>query len=58
MMIVEQSVECELAEAEVLGGNLPQCHFAHHNHDLTRARTQAKAVGSRLRIIAYERVLP
>jgi hypothetical protein len=31
IMIVEQSVECELAgETEVLGGNLPQCHIVHH----------------------------
>jgi hypothetical protein len=30
MMIVEQLVECEMAgETEELGGNLPQCHFAH-----------------------------
>jgi hypothetical protein len=29
MMNVEQSVECELTEeTEVLGQNLPQCHFA------------------------------
>jgi hypothetical protein len=30
MMIVEQSVECELAgETEVLGENLPQYHYVH-----------------------------
>jgi hypothetical protein len=32
MIIVEHSVECELAgEAEVLGGNLSQCHFVTSN---------------------------
>jgi hypothetical protein len=30
-MIVEQSVEWELAgETELLGENMPQCHFVHH----------------------------
>jgi hypothetical protein len=36
MMIVEQSVEWELAgESEVLGENLPQCHFVHQKSHMT-----------------------
>jgi hypothetical protein len=36
MMIVEQSVECELAgETEVLRENLPQRHYAHHKYHMT-----------------------
>jgi hypothetical protein len=36
MMIVEQSVECELAgETELLGKNLPQCHFVPHKSHMT-----------------------
>jgi hypothetical protein len=36
MMIVEQSVEYELTgETEVLGENLPQCHFVHNKTHMT-----------------------
>jgi hypothetical protein len=36
MMNVEHSVECELAgETEVLGKNLPQCHFVDHKSHMT-----------------------
>jgi hypothetical protein len=36
MMNVEQSVEWELEEeAEVLGENLPHCHFVHHETHMT-----------------------
>jgi hypothetical protein len=48
MMIVEEPVECKLAgETEVIGENLPQCHFVHHKSHMTRAQTRAAAVGSR-----------
>jgi hypothetical protein len=36
MMIVEQLAERRLAaETEVLGENLPQCHFVHHKSRMT-----------------------
>jgi hypothetical protein len=36
LMIVEQSVECELAgETEVLGENVLQCHFVHQKSNIT-----------------------
>jgi hypothetical protein len=50
IMIVEQSVECELAGAtEVLRENLPPMPLCPSEipHDLNRIRTRAAAVGSR-----------
>jgi hypothetical protein len=44
-------------ETEVLGENLPQCHFVHHKSHLTRARTRAAAVGSQRLTINYLRTL-
>jgi hypothetical protein len=36
VMIVEQSVECELTgEIEVRGEHLPQCHFVNHKSNMT-----------------------
>jgi hypothetical protein len=36
MMSVEQLVEYDLVEeTEVLGENLPQCHFDHHKSHMT-----------------------
>jgi hypothetical protein len=36
MMMVEQSVECELTgETEVLGENLSQFHFVHHKSHMS-----------------------
>jgi hypothetical protein len=35
MMGVEQSVEWLVGETEVLGENLPQCRFVHHNSHMT-----------------------
>jgi hypothetical protein len=39
-MNVKQLVEREFADAQVLGGNLPQCHFLHHKSHMTRLGTE------------------
>jgi hypothetical protein len=36
-----------VGETEVLGENLPHCHFVHHKSYMTWDRTRAVAVGSR-----------
>jgi hypothetical protein len=60
-MMMEKLVEYWLAgETEVLGENLPQCRFVHHQpHMLARTRTRAAAVGSqRLTALATARPNP
>jgi hypothetical protein len=43
MMIVEQSVECELAgETEVLREILPQCPFVHHKSHMAWPGLEAR----------------
>jgi sterol desaturase/sphingolipid hydroxylase (fatty acid hydroxylase superfamily) len=33
-MSLELPVKCLAGEVEVLGENLPQCHFVHHKYNL------------------------
>jgi hypothetical protein len=59
-MIVEQLVEWRLSgETEVLGENLPQCHFVHHKSHMTRPGLEPRvaAVGSQ-RLTAWTMVRP
>jgi hypothetical protein len=44
IMGVEYSVEWLAGKTEVLGENLPQCHFVHHKSHMTWARTLTGAV--------------
>jgi hypothetical protein len=58
VMSVEQAVEWELlGETEVLGENLPHCHFVHQKSHMTWARTRAAEVGSR-RLTAWAMTRP
>jgi hypothetical protein len=57
---VEQLVEWRLAgETDVLGENLPQRHFVHHNSHITRPglEPRAAAVGSQ-RLTAWAMARP
>jgi hypothetical protein len=57
-MSMEHLVEWELVgETEVLGGNLPQCHFAFHKFHMNWDRTRAVALGSR-RLTAWAMARP